>query len=231
MTAQHHILKECSDTLQQLLTNVFKDAGYKRVHIINKAPKPDEIEGKLPAVSMYLYSVSPDAENMGMYTRTEMAQVVGGDGNVIEVERPARMWVKLEYLVATWAQTPEDEQLLMGLVIRSLVDNHWIPRDRLKGESFQFLEDDFGISLQIAGRLDDGSLSRFWGSLNQPIRPALQAWMTVPVLSSLYQPFRRVEERVINYERVGLAAGGSRERGPDGRLDMPPEGEFRKRTE
>ena len=230
MTAQHHILKECSDTLQLLLTNVFKDAGYKRVHIINKAPKPDEIEGKLPAVSMYLYSVTPDAENVGLYGKTEYAQVVS-DGEVIEVERPARLWVKLEYLIATWAQTPEDEQLLMGLVLRSLVDNFWIPRERLKGDSFQYLEDDFGVSLQIAGRLDEGSLSRFWGSLNQPIRPAVHAWMLVPVISSLYTPFRRVEERVINYERVGLAAGGSRERGPDGRLDMPPDGEFRKRTQ
>jgi hypothetical protein len=230
MTAQHHILKEASDTLQNLLTTVFRDAGYKRVHIINKAPKPDEVEGKLPAVSLYLYSVSPDAEHAGLYNRTEYAQVVSPEGSVVEVERPGRLFVKLEYLIGTWAQTPEDEQLLMGLVIRALVDNSWIPRDKLKGESFQFLEDDFGIPLQVAGRLDEGSLARLWGAMNQPIRPAIQAWMIVPVLSSLYTPFQRVEERVINYERLG-DKNREQERGPDRPLDLAPEGEFRKRTQ
>jgi hypothetical protein len=52
----------------------------------------------------------------------------------------------------------------------------------------------------------------------------------VPVLSAIYTPFKRVEERVINYERIGIKGGG-KERGPDGRIDMPPEGEFRKRTQ
>jgi hypothetical protein len=229
MTAQHHILKEASDTLVNVLQTVFRDAGYKRVHIINKAPKPDEIEGKLPAVSAYLYSVTPDGEHAGLYGRTEYAQVIGADGTVIEVERPARMFVKLEYLIATWAQTPEDEQLLMGLVVRAIVDNCYLTRDRLKGESFQHLEDDFGIPLQMSGRLDEGSLARFWGSLNQPIRPALHAWMMVPVLSAQVTPFQRVEERVINYERLGIK-GGDKERGPDRGLDLPPDGDFQKRT-
>jgi hypothetical protein len=230
MTAQHHILKEASDTLQNLLTNVFKDAGYKRVHIINKAPKPDEIEGKLPAVSMYLYAVTPDGDNQGLYNKSEFAQVVGADGMITEVERPARLWCRLDYLVATWAQTPEDEQLLMGLVVRAIVDNFWLPREKLKGESFNHLEDDFGIPLRLAPRLDEGSLSRFWSSFNQPLRPALQAWMSVPVISAMATPFKRVEERIINYERLGLK-GQERERGPDGRIDLPPEGEFRKRTQ
>lgn len=232
MNAQHHIIKETSDSLQNVLSNTFKDAGYKRVHIINKPPKPDEIEGKLPAVSLYLYSVSPDGEDSGMYNKIEYAQVTGADGSIMEVERPARLWVKLEYLIATWAQTPEDEQLLMGLVIRSIVDTPWISRDKLKGESFTQLEDDFGVPLRLSGRLDEGSLSRFWGALNQPIRPAFHAWTTVPIVSSLYTPFRRVEERVMNYERLGLKAGESgKERGPEGRLDMPPKGDFHKRTQ
>jgi hypothetical protein len=54
--------------------------------------------------------------------------------------------------------------------------------------------------------------------------------MIVPVLATTYTPFRRVEERVINYERLGLKGGG-RERGPDRVPDLPPEGDFRKRTQ
>jgi succinyl-diaminopimelate desuccinylase len=89
---------------------------------------------------------------------------------------------------------------------------------------------EFGVPLRLSGRLDEGSLSRFWGALNQPIRPAFHAWTTVPIVSSQYTPFRRVEERVLNYERLGLK-GGEKERGPEGRLDMPPKGDFHKRTQ
>ena len=51
MTPQHHIIKETSETLSRLLQDEFKRNGYKRVHIVDQAPKPDAIEGKLPAVS------------------------------------------------------------------------------------------------------------------------------------------------------------------------------------
>ena len=61
-TPQHHIIKETSDSLSRLLQDEFKRAGYKRVHIVDQAPKPDAIEGKLPAVSVYLYQVSLDTE-------------------------------------------------------------------------------------------------------------------------------------------------------------------------
>jgi hypothetical protein len=61
-TPQHHIIKETSDTLTRLFQDEFKRNGYKRVHIVDGAPKPDAIEGKLPAVSVYLYQIALDPE-------------------------------------------------------------------------------------------------------------------------------------------------------------------------
>ena len=43
MTPQHHIIKETSETLSRLLQDEFKRNGYKRVHIVEQAPKPDAI--------------------------------------------------------------------------------------------------------------------------------------------------------------------------------------------
>src|SRR5690606_11850817 len=40
MTPQHHIIKETSETLSRLLQDEFKRNGYKRVHIVEQAPKP-----------------------------------------------------------------------------------------------------------------------------------------------------------------------------------------------
>jgi len=45
--------------------------------------------------------------------------------------------------------------------------------------------------------------------LNQPIRPALQIWTVVPIISDVEVPFKRVEERVIGYRKLGTRADKS----------------------
>ena len=52
LTGQHHIIKETSESLGEMLQGVFRDSGYKRVHLVVAAPKQEAIEGKLPAVSV-----------------------------------------------------------------------------------------------------------------------------------------------------------------------------------
>jgi hypothetical protein len=51
----------------------------------------------------------------------------------------------------------------------------------------------------------------------------------VPIYSDIQTPFKRVEERVIGYEKLGDKGGVVREIGPTGTLDMPPAGVFVKR--
>ena len=74
-TPQHHIIKETSETLSRLLQDEFKRNGYKRVHIVEQAPKPDAIEGKLPAVSVYLYQMSIDPEGYDSTPHSELVEV------------------------------------------------------------------------------------------------------------------------------------------------------------
>lgn len=228
--AQHQIIKETTETFVECLSATFKDNGYKRVHIIVEAPKPDAIEGKLPAVCLYLYQIGPDWEGVGLGNTWESTQRVRTpEGRVIEVEQKAPSWVRLDYLVSTWAQTPEDEQLLLGLAIKSLTDTTYLDGDALKGDSFP---PDFYLPISLTGRLEEGTLARFWGSLNQPIRPALQIWTVVPIMSDIVKPFRRVEERVVGYRRLGVAGAqeGFEETGPERPPDVPPDGSFIKRT-
>src|SRR5689334_21316739 len=192
MTPQHHIIKETSDSLSRLLQDEFKRNGYKRVHIIDQAPKPDAVEGKLPAVSVYLYQVAVDADSSFNNMASEVVEVQQDDGSMKEFFRRRRMWLRLDYLMSAWAQTPEDEQLLLGLLIRTLMDNEAVPREKLRGQSF---EDDFYLPLSMSARLDEGTLSRFWGSLNQPVRPAVQAWTLVPIIPEKLDEFKRVQSR------------------------------------
>jgi hypothetical protein len=195
-TPQHHIIRETSDSLSRLLQDEFRRAGYKRVHIVDQAPKPDAIEGKLPAVSVYLYQVSLDTEGVDGNVHSELVTVQKEDGSIEEFRRRRRLWIRLDYLVSTWAQTPEDEQLLLGLAIRAIMENPSMGRDKLRGGSF---DDDFKLNVLLSTRLDEGTLARFWGSLNQPIRPAIQAWTAVPIVPEEMEPFTRVQERQLGF--------------------------------
>lgn len=198
-TPQHHIIKETSETLSRLLQDEFKRNGYKRVHIVEQAPKPDAIEGKLPAVSVYLYQMSIDPDGYDNSPFQEIIEVPQDDGSLKEYFRNRRMWVRLDYLLSAWAQTPEDEQLLLGLMIRTIYENAELTRERLKGQSF---EDDFKLHILLSARLDEGTLARFWGSLNQPVRPAVQAWTAIPILPEKLFEFQRVQTRTLEYKSI-----------------------------
>lgn len=200
-TPQHHIIKETSDTLSRLLQDEFKRNGYKRVHIVDQAPKPDAVEGKLPAVSLYLYQIALDPFSEDGNMVEELVEVPQPDGTIKEFMRRRRLWIRLDYLISAWAQTPEDEQLLIGLIIRTVIDNEVLRGERLRGTSFQF-EENFDLPLQLSARLDEGTLARFWGSLNQPVRPAIQAWTTVPILPERLEEFTRVQTRSLEYRNI-----------------------------
>src|SRR5215467_7567345 len=98
--SQHHIIKEAGETIGQLLQAVFKENGYKRVHLVVAAPKEDAVEGKLPAVCVYLYNVSLDEEGIGSNrTAQYIDTVITPEGKTKEVAREMPLWVRLDYLV------------------------------------------------------------------------------------------------------------------------------------
>jgi hypothetical protein len=157
------------------------------------------VEGKLPAVSVYLYQMSIDPEGYDATPHSELVEVPQEDGSIKEYFRRRRLWVRLDYLLSAWAQTPEDEQLLLGLIIRTIMENPEIPREKLRGQSF---EDDFALNVLLSARLDEGTLARFWGSLNQPVRPAVQAWTAIPILPEKLEEFQRVQTRKLEYKSI-----------------------------
>lgn len=202
-TPQHHIIKETSDSLARLFQEEFKRNGYKRVHVVDGAPKPDAVEGKLPAVSIYLYQVALDPENWDHNAAQEIVEVKQDDGSVKEFFRRRRLWVRCDYLISAWAQTPEDEQLLLGLILRTVIDNPFITRDKIRGTTFEdSLDMNEGLPMLLAHRLDEGTLSRFWGSMNQPVRPAVHVYTGVPIIPERMDALTRVRTREMTYRNV-----------------------------
>ena len=199
MTPQHHIIKETSDTISRLLQDEFKRNGYKRVHVIDGAPKPDAVEGKLPAVSIYLYQLALDPDGTDYSPSSEIIEVTQEDGTVKEFMRRRPMWCRLDYLISAWAQTPEDEQLLLGLLIRTIFECPVVPTDKMRGSTFW---EGFQMPLVLQTRLDEGTLARFWGSLNQPVRPAIQMYTAVPIVPERLEEFKRVQTRQLEYKSI-----------------------------
>src|SRR3954471_11072409 len=100
-TGQHHVIKEAGESLGQLLQAVFKESGYKRVHLVVAAPKQESIEGKLPAVSVYLYNITLDEEGLaGNRMERRIERVMDRDGNAREIALDQPLWVRLDYLVS-----------------------------------------------------------------------------------------------------------------------------------
>jgi hypothetical protein len=194
VTAQHHIIRDTSASLARLLRGELERGGYPRIHIVDQAPKPDAIDGKLPAVSLYLHQLSLDPEGHDATPHAEVVAVGQPDGTVVEFLRRRRLWVRLDYLVSAWASTPDDEQLLLGLAIRAIMERTELTGDDLVGEAF---EPDFQLAIVMSARLDDGALARFWSSLGQPIRPAIQVWTAVPILPEKLEELRRVRTRQV----------------------------------
>ena len=62
------------------------------------------------------------------------------------------LWVRLDYLISTWAQTPEEEQLLMGGAIKGLLEHPTISGPDLKGDSLEAGLDTPGAAVSEAGR-------------------------------------------------------------------------------
>jgi hypothetical protein len=197
LAGQHHIIKETSESLGEFLQGVFRESGYKRVHLVVAAPKQEAIEGKLPACGIYLYNITLDEEGIGS-NRTDkiIDRVIGPDGDVREVQRDTPLWVRLDYLISTWAQTPEEEQLLLGAAIKGIIETPVLAGEQLKGESFAMVHD---VPLLLSQKLDEGVLSRFWASLNQPLKPAMQVWTSIPIYPTKESDITRVIEKDVRF--------------------------------
>ena len=97
---------------------------------------------------------------------------------------------------AGYQPTPEEEQLLMGGAIKGLLEHPTISGTDLKGESWK---PDMFLPLSLSQKLDEGVLSRFWASINQPMKPAIQCWTTVPIYPAGEVEIRRVQEKDVRF--------------------------------
>ncbi len=167
--AQFEIIKDVTVTLTKLLSENFKEAGYKDIEMYNTLPTEENVK-KLPAISIFLTAVSVDP----MHRERDQVLVSEAEesGEIIEYTTSPTMVLWLYFLLSAWGKTPQEEHVLLGLAMRELHDNSLITESFFNGESLGRGEE---LPIRIVDETEFGydENMAFWRSIGEPIRPSV----------------------------------------------------------
>lgn len=165
--SQFKIIADTSETLKDLLKESFVSAGFKTVTISTDVPKKDNIKNK-PAVNCYMYHIG-FAPNYKERTQS-LVSTQDRDGNIVEFYQDAPLYLFAHYVVSIWGNSPMEENLLMGLAIKTFLENPMVTREKLKGDSF-YPDDILNVYPNLQADYND--VLSFWRSLNEEVRPVM----------------------------------------------------------
>jgi hypothetical protein len=165
--SQFEVIKDIGETLKELLKGSFKTAGFTTVTVSTDKPKKDNIKS-LPTLSCYLYHV---AVAPGYRERSDhLVTTYGKEGNLVEYYQDAPIYLMAQYIISVWGNSPNEENLLLGLVVKTFLEHPILMGEVLKGDSF-FPDEKLNLFPNLGSDFND-SLS-FWRSLNEEVRPSL----------------------------------------------------------
>jgi hypothetical protein len=165
--SQFEVVRDVGESLKEMLKNSFKDAGFTTVTVSNDRPKKDNIKS-LPTVNLYLYHL---AYASGYKERTDtLVTTYNKDGRLVEYYQDAPVYLNAQFIVSVFGNTPNEENLLLGLIVKTFLENPILFGEQLKGDSF-FPDDQVNVFPNLQADFNE-SVS-FWRSLNEEIRPSL----------------------------------------------------------
>jgi len=195
--SQFEVIKDITNTLKDLLEAEFKKAGFTTVSVSIDRPKKENIK-TLPTVSCYLYHVS---FHPGYYKeRTDtLVTTTTKDGKIVEYYRDAPAYLYAHYIISVFGNTAAEENLLLGLTIKILLEHAIMKGEELHGPSF-YPDDQINIFPNLSADYND--VLAFWRSLSEEVRPSLQYMVKFRIESDRKsKELRRVLGKEIAYKR------------------------------
>lgn len=194
--SQFEVIRDVGETLKELLKDALKSAGFTTVSLSTDRPKKDNIK-HLPMVNAYLYHLGFH----GNYRERTEALVSTHDaqGNIVEFYRDAPVYLNAHFCLSVWGNSPSEENLLLGLIVKTLLENTILMGEQLKGDSF-YPDDKLNIYPNL--QADHNDLMSFWRSMNEEMRPALFYYVRFRVESDRRSAeIRRVTGREVAIQR------------------------------
>ncbi len=196
--AQFEIIKDVSVSLTKVLTEAFKEAGYKDIEFYNNLPTEENIK-KLPAICLFLTSVSVD--KLHKERDSVLVSETTEEGDIVEYVRQPTMVCWLYYVLSAWGKTPQEEHVLLGLAMRVLHDTPLLNEAHFTGESLRRGEK---LPIRVVDESEFGydETMAFWRSLGEPIRPAVLYRVGARIQGIQAQSHvKRVTQRGIAFKR------------------------------
>jgi len=131
--SQFEVVRDIGESLKELLKESFKAAGFTTVTVSNDRPKKDNIKS-LPTVNLFLYHL---AYAPGYKERTDsLVTTYDKDGRLVEYYQDAPVYLHAQFIVSVFGNTPNEENLLLGLIVKTFLENPILFGAQLKGDSF-----------------------------------------------------------------------------------------------
>ena len=165
--SQFEVIKDINETLKELLKDAFKSAGFTTVSVSTDRPKKDNIKN-MPTVSCYMYHVG---FHPGYKERTDtLVSTFDRQGNIVEYYQDAPVYLFAHFIISVWGNAPNEENLLLGLAIKTILEHPVMEGELLKGDAW-YPDDKINIYPNLQADFND-TLS-FWRSLNEELRPSI----------------------------------------------------------
>jgi hypothetical protein len=165
--SQFEVIRDIGETLKTLLTESFKKAGFTTVNVSLERPKKDNIKN-LPTVSCYMYHLqfSPTFKE-----RTEtLVSTTDKEGRVVEYYQDAPLYMFANYIISVWGNSPMEENLVMGLALKTFLESPLLLEAALQGDSFY---PDDRLMVQPNLQSDFNDVLAFWRAMNEDVRPSV----------------------------------------------------------
>jgi hypothetical protein len=181
--SQFEVIRDINETVKELLEDSFKKSGFTTVTINTDRPKKDNIKNT-PCVNCYMYHLSFHA---GYKERTDrLVSTFDRQGNIVEYYQDAPAYMFSHFILSVWGNSPNEENLLLGLAIKTMLENPIVEGEKLKGDAFRPTDK---LNIYPNLQADYNDVLSFWRSLNEELRPAVYYFVKFKIDSD-----RRSEE-------------------------------------
>ena len=188
--SQFEVIQDINETLKELLQDSFKKAGFSTVKVSTERPKKDNIK-EMPTVNCFMYHLGfhPNYKE-----RTDsLVSSYDRQGNIVEYYQDAPVYLFAHFILSVWGSSPKEENLLLGLAIKTFLEHPVIEGELLKGDSW-YPDDKINVYPNLQADFND-TLS-FWRSMNEELRPCVYYFVRFRIESDRKSgEVRRVTER------------------------------------